>query len=70
MLPVVKNFTNRPGAVCFSHLREAFFDYNYIYSAYANDATFFLKDIMSIKHMAETFLLYFSEFHNFTKKIE
>ena len=50
--------------------RMAFFDYNYIYSAYANDATFFLKDIMSIKHMAETFLLYFSEFHNFTKTIE
>ena len=31
------------------------FDYNYLYSAYADDTTFFLKDIISVKHMADTF---------------
>ena len=31
------------------------FDYNYLYSAYADDTTFFLKDIISIKHMVDTF---------------
>ena len=31
------------------------FDYNYLYSTYADDTTFFLKDIISIKHMVETF---------------
>ena len=31
------------------------FDYNYFYSAYADDTTFFLKDIISIKHMVDTF---------------
>ena len=31
------------------------FDYNYLYSAYANNTTFFLKDIISIKYMGETF---------------
>ena len=38
------------------------FDYNYLYSAYADDTTFFLKDIISVKHMVDTFLffLYFS----------
>ena len=30
------------------------FDYNYFYSAYANDTTFFLKDIISVKHMVDT----------------
>ena len=30
-------------------------DYNYLYSAYADDTTFFLKDIISVKHMVETF---------------
>ena len=29
------------------------FDYNYLYSAYADDATFFLKDIISVKHMID-----------------
>ena len=31
------------------------FDYNYLYSAYADDTTFFLKDIISIKDMIDTF---------------
>ena len=31
------------------------FDYNYLYSAYADDTTFFLKDIISVKHMVDTF---------------
>ena len=31
------------------------FDYNYLYSAYANNTTFFLKDIISIKYMDGTF---------------
>ena len=31
------------------------FDYNYLYSVYANDTTFSLKDIISIKHMVDTF---------------
>ena len=31
------------------------FDYNYFYPAYADDTTFFLKDIISIKHMVDTF---------------
>ena len=31
------------------------FDYNYLYSAYADDTTFFLKDIISEKHMVDTF---------------
>ena len=31
------------------------FDYNYLYSAYTDDTTFFLKDIISLKHMVDTF---------------
>ena len=31
------------------------FYYNYLYSAYAYDTTFFLKDIISVKHMVDTF---------------
>ena len=31
------------------------FDYNYLYSAYADDTTFFLKDIISTKYMVDTF---------------
>ena len=31
------------------------FDYNYLYSAYADDTTIFLKDIISVKHMVDTF---------------
>ena len=30
------------------------FDYNYLYSVYADDTTFFLKDIISIKDMIDT----------------
>ena len=37
------------------------FDYCYLYSAYADDTTFFLKDTISIKNMVDTFHL-FSEF--------
>ena len=36
------------------------FDYDYLYSAYADDTTFFLKDIISVKHMVDTFFPYFS----------
>ena len=35
------------------------FEYNYLYSAYADDATFFLKYIISIKHMVDTFDFFF-----------
>ena len=31
------------------------FDYNYLYSAYGDVTTFFLKDIISVKHMVDTF---------------
>ena len=31
------------------------FAYNYLYSAYADDTTFFLKDIISVKHIVDTF---------------
>ena len=31
------------------------FDYKYLCSAYADDTTFFLKDIISVKHMVDTF---------------
>ena len=31
------------------------FDYNYLYSAYADYTTFFLKNIISVKHMVDTF---------------
>ena len=31
------------------------FDYNYLCFAYADDTTFFLKDIISVKHMVNTF---------------
>ena len=36
------------------------FDYSYLYSAYADDTIFFLKNIISVKHMIDTFLSYFS----------
>ena len=35
------------------------FDYNYLYSAYADDTTFSLKDIISVKHMVDNFLFFF-----------
>ena len=31
------------------------FEYNHLYSAYADNATFFLKDIISIRYMVDTF---------------
>ena len=31
------------------------FDYNYLHSAYAYDTTFFLKNIISVKHMVDTY---------------
>ena len=34
------------------------FDYNYLYSAYADDTTFFLKDIVSVKQMVDTFYFF------------
>ena len=37
------------------------FDYKYLYSAYA-DTTFYLRDIISINHMVDTFYLFFSYF--------
>ena len=39
--------------------RMTIFDYNYLYSAYADDTTFFLKNIISIKHMVDTFDFFF-----------
>ena len=38
----------------------ATFDYNYLHSAYADDITFFLKDIISIKHMVCTFDFFYA----------
>ena len=35
------------------------FDYNYLYSVNADDTTFFLKDITSLKHMVHTFFALF-----------
>ena len=35
------------------------FDYKYLYSAYADDITFFVKDIISMKHMVYTFDYFF-----------
>ena len=31
------------------------FDHSYLYSAYAGDTTFFLKDTISVKDMVDTF---------------
>ena len=48
------------------------FDYNYLYSAYADDTTFFLKDTISVKHMVDTFRVfsYFSELKPYLTKSE
>ena len=35
------------------------FDYNYLYSVYADNTSFFLKGIISIKHMVDTFFCTF-----------
>ena len=34
------------------------FNYNFLYSAYVDDTTSFLKDTISIKHMVETFFFF------------
>ena len=36
------------------------FDYKYLYSAYADNTTFSLKDIIFVKHIVDTFFSYFS----------
>ena len=38
--------------------RLAIFDSRYLYSAYADDTTFFLQDTISIKHKADAFYLF------------
>ena len=43
------------------------FDHCYLYSAYADDTTFFLQDAISIKHMVDTFDLFFIFFWIKTK---
>ena len=40
--------------------RLAIFDHCYLYSAYADDTTFFLQDTISIKHMVDVFYLFSS----------
>ena len=48
------------------------FDHCYLYSAYADDTTFFLQDIISVKHMVDVFYLfsYFSGLKPNFKKSE
>ena len=50
----------------------AIFDHCYLYSAYADDTTFFLQDTISIKHMVDVFYLfsYFSGLKPNLKKSE
>ena len=43
------------------------FDYDYLYCAYTDDTTFFLKDIISIKRMVDTFYFFFVLFKIKTK---
>ena len=43
------------------------FDYNYLYPAYADDTTFFLKDIISLEHMVDAFDFFFVLFQIKTK---
>ena len=45
----------------------AIFDHCYLYSAYADDTTFFLQDTISIKHMVDVFLSFFVFFWIKTK---
>ena len=42
--------------------RLTIFDHCYLYSAYADDTTFFLQDTISIKHMLDVFLSFFAFF--------
>ena len=46
------------------------FDYSYLYSAYADDTTFCLKDIISAKHRVDTFIFFFVIFRIKTKSNE
>ena len=39
--------------------RMTIFDDNYHYYVYADDTTFFLTNIISVKHMVDTFLFFF-----------
>ena len=41
---------------------EGIFNYNYLYSAFADDTTFFLKDFIFIKHIFDTFDIFFRTF--------
>ena len=52
--------------------RLTIFDHCYLYSAYADDTTFFLQDTISIKHMVDVFYLfsYFSGLKPNLKKSE
>ena len=43
------------------------FDHCYLYSAYADDTTFFLQDTISIKHMIDVFCIFFVFFWIKTK---
>ena len=43
------------------------FDWNYLYSAYADDTIFLLKDIISVKHMADISHFFFELFGIKTK---
>ena len=45
------------------------FDYNYLYSAYADDTTFSFKDIISIQHMVDTFFRLFFQIKTKFNKI-
>ena len=42
--------------------RLTIFDHCYLYSAYADNTTFFLQDTISIKHMLDVFLSFFAFF--------
>ena len=46
---------------------EGIFNYNYLYSVFADDTTFFLKDFIFIKHMVDTFDFFFVLFRIKTK---
>ena len=54
-ITTTKYFSLGKGACQGDPISAFLLDYNYLYSAYADDTTFFLKDIISIKHMVDTF---------------
>ena len=45
------------------------FDYKSLDSTYADDKTFFLKDVISIKHIVDTFVFFFSFFSGLKTKL-